>query len=191
MFDMGGAWVWARELQTRAVEKGARVIDATLGGGGDTLALCEMVGETGKVYGFDIQSDAVERTRAKLAAAGMLQRAELICASHADMERYVKGEVDAAVFNLGWLPGSDREVTTRTDSTLEAVNAALRLIKPGGLITVCVYPGHAEGARELEALLEWAEGLDGHEYQAMLRRYLNQPRNAPAMLAVTKNPRAR
>lgn len=185
-FDMGSARHWARELHARAIGPGARVVDATMGGGGDTQALCELVGEGGRVYGFDIQPDAVARTRERLSQAGLAGRAELICASHARMEEFVHEPVDAVLFNLGWLPGGDKSVTTLLSSTLAAVNAALRLLRPGGLITICAYPGHAEGARELEALLDWAARLDGHSYQAMVRRYLNQPANTPVLIAVTK-----
>ena len=88
------------------------------------------------------------------------------------MEQYVTGPVDVVVFNLGWLPGGDHTITTHVGSTLDALNAALRLIKPGGLITVCAYPGHAEGACELEAVTNWASALDGRTYQAMVRRYI-------------------
>lgn len=189
MFELGGAWSWARELQARALEAGGCAVDATLGGGGDAQALCELVGAQGLVYGFDIQPDAVARTRARLEAAGLSARARLFCASHAEMERYVAAPVDVIVFNLGWLPGGDHAVTTHVDSTLAALDAALRLIRPGGLITVCAYPGHDEGARELSAVLNWAGALDGRRYQAMVRRYLNQPANAPVLIAVTRTGR--
>ena len=185
-FDMGSAWHWARELHERAIGPGARVIDATLGGGGDTQALCELVGAEGRVYGFDIQPDAVRRTRARLDEAGLAGRAELICASHARMEEYVHEPVDAVLFNLGWLPGGDKSVTTLTDSTLSAVNAALRLLRPGGLLTICVYPGHAEGAREREALIDWAKSLDEKRFDAMLKTYLNQSNDPPLLIAVKK-----
>ena len=77
-------------------------------------------------------------------------------------------------------------MTTLLDSTLKAVNAALKLLRRGGLMTICAYPGHDEGARELEALLEWASALDGHVFQVMVRRYLNQPANTPVMIAVER-----
>lgn len=186
MFELGGAWSWARELQVRALEPGGCAVDATLGGGGDAQALCELVGPQGIVYGFDIQPGAVERTRTRLEAAGLSARARLYCASHADMELYVTEPVDVIVFNLGWLPGGDHSITTHVGSTLDALNAALRLVKPGGLITVCAYPGHAEGACELEAVTNWASALDGRTYQAMVRRYLNQPLNAPVLVAITR-----
>lgn len=54
----------------QVVQPGDTVVDATLGNGHDTLMLCELVGETGRVIGFDIQPDAVERTRERLADAG-------------------------------------------------------------------------------------------------------------------------
>lgn len=186
MLDMGSAWHWARELQMRAIGEGAHVIDATMGGGGDTQALCELVGASGHVYAFDIQQSAVERTRARLEEAGLASRAELFCASHARMAEFVHEPVDMVVFNLGWLPGGDKSVTTLLESTLVAVNAALELLKRGGLMTICAYPGHAEGARERDALIAWATALDGHKYQAMIRRYVNQPDNTPMLIAVEK-----
>ncbi len=189
MFELGGAWSWARELQARALRPGGCAVDATLGGGGDAQALCELVGAQGVVYGFDIQPEALRRTRARLEAAGLSARARLYCASHANMAQYVTSPIDAAVFNLGWLPGGDHALTTHVDSTLAALDAALSLLRPGGLITICAYPGHAEGARELEAVLAWASALDGRGCQAMVRRYLNQPANAPVLVAVARNGR--
>lgn len=186
MLDMGSAWHWARQLHEQVLYPGAVAVDATMGGGGDTEALCELVGESGRVYAFDIQPDAVERTRARLEEKGLLSRARLMCASHARMGELVPERVDAVLFNLGWLPGGDKSVTTLLDSTLKAVNAALKLLRRGGLMTICAYPGHDEGARELEALLEWASALDGRVFQVMVRRYLNQPANTPVMIAVER-----
>ena len=186
MLDLLSARHWARQLHAQAISPGSIVVDATMGGGGDTLDMCRMVGEGGRVYAFDIQPDAVERTRARLEAEGLLGRAALICDGHQNMEKYLSAPVDAVLFNLGWLPGGDKSVTTLTETTLQAVDAALRLLKPGGLLTICVYPGHGEGSREKRALLKWAEELDGHAYQAMTRMYLNQPENTPLLIAVQK-----
>ncbi len=41
-------------LLTAHMKPGDRAVDATVGNGWDTLKLCELVGEKGKVYGFDI-----------------------------------------------------------------------------------------------------------------------------------------
>lgn len=177
--DLKSARFWARELLESAVFPGARAVDATMGNGHDTLWLCERTGEAGRVYAFDVQNEALERTRALLAAQGLEGRAELILSGHEEMEYYVREPVDAVVFNLGWLPGGERSVTTRVETTLVAVEAGTRLLKPEGLMTVCVYPGHGEGARELSALTDWAAGLDPARFDVLLKRYMNQKNDPP------------
>lgn len=186
--DFRSARFWAAELIERALFPGAVAVDATLGNGHDALWLCSLVGESGRVYGFDVQREAVERSRARLAEAGVESRATLILDGHQNMGSYVPPEsADAVMFNLGWLPGAAHGVTTRTETTLEAVNAALKVLKEDGVMTVCVYPGHDEGARERDALLSWARSLDPKECDTMLRCYLNQRGDPPLMIAIKKN----
>ena len=186
--DFRSARYWAAELVGPALHEGARAVDATLGNGHDTLWLCGLVGDTGRVYGFDIQQAAVDRTRARLREAGVEGRATLFCAGHQDMATHVPEPVDAVVFNLGWLPGAAHGVTTHVETTLRAADAALGLLKPDGILTICVYPGHEEGALEREALLTWASALDDRRFDAMLRRYLNQPNDPPLLIAVRRKP---
>ncbi len=169
-----------------ALYPGAVAVDATMGNGRDTLWLCRRVGPRGRVYAFDVQPQAVARTRALLEKEGVSDRATLICEGHQHMAHHVKAGVDVVMFNLGWLPGAEHAVTTLTETTLEAADAALSLLRPDGLMTICVYPGHAEGARERDALIEWAAGLDPARYDALLKRYLNQPNDPPLLIAVRK-----
>ena len=186
--DFHSARHWAHELIAQALEPGDRAVDATMGNGHDTLFLAEKVGPSGRVYAFDVQAAALENTRRRLEGADCLRQAQLFQMSHARMAEVVPGPVDAVLFNLGWLPGGDHAVTTRVESTLQAVDAALSLLAPGGLMTVCVYPGHGEGAREAEALLGWARSLDAKVWDAMLRQYVNQANDPPFMLAVHRRP---
>lgn len=184
--DFRSARFWAREMIEGAMFEGARAIDATMGNGHDTQWLCELAGESGRVFAFDIQPEAVERTRERLAQSGLIERASLFCAGHERMEEFVSEQADAIVFNLGWLPGTEHGVTTHTDTTLRAVHAALDLLKEDGLMTICIYPGHDEGARELNALLEWGSKLDDRRYDVLLKTYLNQPNDPPRMMAIRK-----
>ena len=184
--DLKSARHWARAMIERALCPGARAVDATMGNGHDTLWLCGLVGETGHVYAFDVQPTAVENTRARLEEHGCAARATLICQGHQHMAQYVDAPVDAMVFNLGWLPGGEKTVTTLCDTTLHAVAAGAELLKPGGLMTICIYPGHPEGARERDALLGWARELNPREYDVLLKAYLNQPNQPPMMLAVRR-----
>ncbi len=187
--DFRSARFWAAELVGPALFPGARAVDATMGNGHDTRWLCEQVGAEGRVYAFDVQPAALARTRALLAENGLSDRAALFCAGHERMYEYVPEPVDAVMFNLGWLPGGEHGVTTRTETTLLAAEAALALLKPEGILTICIYPGHEEGARELDALLRWAAGLDCRAWDVLLKRYLNQPNDPPQLIAIKRKKR--
>ena len=184
--DFRSARFWAAEMIEPAMYPGARAVDATMGNGHDTCWLCGLAGETGKVYAFDVQQAAVDRTRERLEQAGLVQRAQLFCAGHERMAELINEEVDVIMFNLGWLPGAEHGVTTLVETTLRAVEAGLSILKEDGLMTVCIYPGHDEGTRELNALLDWAAKLDDRKYDALLKAYLNQPNYPPQMLAIKK-----
>lgn len=183
--DFKSARHWAQELLAEALYEGAVAVDGTMGGGGDAMFLCERVGERGRVYAFDVQEGAVARTQERLREAGLQARATLIHAGHERIKEFVKEPVDAAMFNLGWLPGGDKAVTTRVETTIAALDGCLALLKPRGLLTVCAYPGHPEGEAELQAVLAWTRALPDI-YQAMVRAFLNPARPAPALFAVQR-----
>lgn len=184
--DFRSARFWAKEMIEAAMFDGARAVDATMGNGHDTQWLCELAGENGRVYAFDVQPEAVERTRERLNQSGLIGRATLMCTGHEHMAEKVHEPADVIVFNLGWLPGAEHGVTTQVPTTLAAVNAALQVLKEDGLMTVCIYPGHEEGTRELHALKEWAASLDEKRYDALIKCYLNQSNDPPQMLAIRK-----
>jgi len=185
-FELKSARFIAADCLRRFLLPGDTAVDATMGNGHDTLMLCELVGENGRVYAFDVQEQAVENTKKRLEDAGVLSRAELYLRGHQNMKACVPSPVQAVMFNLGWLPGAEHGITTQTSTTLLAVEAALDVLKEDGLMTVCIYPGHEEGTCELHALLDWASSLDDRRYDALLKTYLNQPNDPPRMLAIRK-----
>ncbi|WFP51160.1 class I SAM-dependent methyltransferase [Methylomonas sp. EFPC3] len=151
---------------------GSIAVDATLGNGYDTLFLAETVGPTGHVFGFDVQRQALVSSYQKLLAHDLQRRVTLHLASHADLlevlPESVMGSVAAVMFNLGYLPGGDKAVITRADSTLKAMAAACRLLAKSGIITVLAYPGHAGGDAEAERLAEWMRSLDPSQFETEL-----------------------
>ena len=129
-YELKSARYLAADVLARALRPGDRAVDATMGNGHDTAFLCELVGESGHVYAFDVQQDAVANTRERLSQSGLLGRASLFCLGHERMAEQVAGPVSAVVFNLGWLPGGDHSVTTRWETTKAAVESALELLSP-------------------------------------------------------------
>lgn len=186
MYELKSARFVAAEIFRAVLQNGDRAVDATMGNGHDTETLCRQVGPEGRVYAFDIQEAAVASTRRRLAEAGLLERAELFHLGHERMSEKVTGKVKLIAFNLGWLPGGDHQVTTRTETTLRAVRQALDLLEPMGVLVICVYPGHAEGEREQEAVTELLRGLSPREYNVLAHQFLNAGPGAPLCFAVQK-----
>ena len=179
MYELKSARYVAAEIFRAVLENGDRAIDATMGNGHDTEMLCRLVGAEGRVYAFDIQEAAVASTRNRLKEAGLLNRAELFHTGHERMDEMVAGPVKLVAFNLGWLPGGDHQVTTRTETTLSAIRQALALLEPMGVLVICVYPGHPEGEREKEAVKEMLRGLSSREYNVLAHQFINAGPGAP------------
>ena len=178
-------WVAAGYMR-QALRPGDYAVDATMGNGHDTERLARLVGPDGHVIAFDIQPQALEQTRQRLANAGLLDRVTLALDSHANMAAYLDRPPRLVAFNLGFLPGGDKRVTTMLDSTLAAVRAAMDLLAPGGLLLCCCYPGHAEGQRELDALRGLFAAVPPQAFNILEHRFVNAGPGAPVCFAAEK-----
>ena len=169
----------------RHVRPGAVCIDATAGRGRDTALLCRLAGPEGRVIAFDIQQCALEQTAALLAAEGL--RAELHLESHARMGDYAEASgVDCIVFNFGRLPGGDPRIMTRADSSVAAVSAALKLLKPGGVMALAIYYGGANGYEERDALLAALGAADERTYSVLVCDWRNRSGDPPIAVFVRR-----
>ena len=90
------------------------------------------------------------------------------------------------MFNLGYRPNADKSIITTEQTTIPALSSALQLLKPGGLISIMCYPGHAGGDIESEAVSQWAENLPRENYRAASYGLHNAPNNPPFLLLVEK-----
>lgn len=164
---------------------GDTCIDATAGNGHDTVALCRLVGAEGRVIAFDVQPLAVEKTRARLLDAQL--EAEVICASHTEMAKYAAPEsVAGIVFNLGYLPGGDHQLATQPETTCAAIDVGLSLLKPGGIMTLCIYHGGDTGFAERDAVLAHLRTLDHRRYTVIVSDFWNRPNHPPLAVLIIK-----
>ena len=180
----------AMEITLRYVKEGDYVIDATCGNGHDTLCLAEAVGAGGDVLALDLQRQALDNSKALLAEHDWKQ----VCfaqANFADMKRYSSfafpdQRPSAVIFNLGYLPGGDKSITTTVEDSLRGIQAALELIQYDGIVTVVLYSGHEEGAREKATILKFARALPSKDFHVVYAQMLNQQKNPPEVLWITK-----
>lgn len=149
--------------------------DFTMGNGHDTLFLAQTVGESGRVYAFDIQPQALESTKKRLEDAGVIDNCTLICDSHHKLGEYIPCKIKAGMFNLGYLPGSDKTITTKRETTLLAIEAATNLLTPDGILLIAVYPGHEEGEIEGRLIKEMLSALDRKRFCCAEFRLVNSP----------------
>ena len=169
----------AHALLSSQLTKDDIVIDATMGNGHDTLFLSTLVKE---VYAFDIQQKALEKTYEKVKD---LAHVHLVHDSHENILNYVK-TFRAVIFNLGYLPQGDKNITTKTDTTLNTLNLVLPILKKEGFIQLIVYPGHEEGKHEDLAIQSWIKSLNPHHYHITETRFLHEEKCPPYMLMIYK-----
>ncbi len=177
----------AHDFVRTFVSPGDIVIDATIGNGFDTLYLCQLVGEQGIVYGFDVQAAAIKATRqhccdfynSTYAQTNKLRapQLKLIEKSHCEMMHWVDpvcvGAVSAVMFNLGYLPKSEKSIKTRPHTTLKALDVAFDLLKKPGCISVLAYTGHDGGQEEAQLVQQHLQKASEMR-RASLRRYPTQ-----------------
>lgn len=175
-------------LLNRFLHAGDQAIDATCGNGKDTVLLAELVGTDGLIHAFDIQAEAITRTAERLNAAGYAERVRFYHTGHEQLAALVATPQAAVIFNLGWLPGADRAVATRAETTLPALNDSLALLKPGGILLITCYPGHSGGDTETEAVTAWAADLAADRFHVWRMAQQNVTSNAPFCLLIQKVP---
>ena len=173
------------EFLRQNVRPGAVCIDATAGKGRDTALLCRLAGPEGKVLAFDIQAEAVEQTKALLEKEGL--RAAVYQDSHANMGAYAEeGTVDAVVFNFGRLPGGDPHIFTVAESSLAAIDAGLRVLKPGGVMAIALYYGKENGYAERDAILTHVRTLDDKRFSVLSCDWANRKNDPPLPIFIWK-----
>lgn len=163
-------------------------IDATAGTGKDTVFLAKLVGERGRVISMDIQEMAIEQTKKRLLKERLSNRAEVVLDSHVHMDKYAKKDrVSLIMFNLGYLPGGDHSLSTKADTTIEALEKGLNLLHEGGMISLLIYSGGDSGFEEKNQVLAWLRELPDDKYTVLVEAFYNKPNNPPLPVYILKN----
>ncbi len=181
---------FARILLQKSVQPGDITVDGTMGNGFDTAFLADLVGETGHVYAFDIQSEAIHNTTAKLEEKQLLDRCTLFHAGHEQLNSLIPAnetrKLTGAIFNLGYLPGGDKSITTQASTTISAIEQLLDVMVPEGIIVLVIYHGHPEGEMERDKLLEYVKNIPQKVAHVLHYGFMNQVNHPPFIVAIEK-----
>ena len=162
---------YAHNYWKNLVRPGDLIIDATVGNGYDTLFLASLLQGQGQLIGYDIQEKALDQTQERLRVLPEHER-EIVflkCQSHAHFDEV---NVQLIVYNLGYLPGGNKELTTQMETTLQSLKNALRIVRRGGAISITCYPGHAEGYKEQGAILDYLQTLPSAQWNICFHQWL-------------------
>ena len=164
-----------------------------MGRGNDTKLLCELAKDQGRILAFDIQKEALEETEKMLKGYEIGRkmyedgRIQLILDGHEHMEMYAKSETaDVICFNFGYLPGGDHRIATKVETSVEAIKKGLKILKRGGMMSLCIYSGGDTGFEEKDAILEYLRSLPAREYTVIQNTYFNRGNNPPMPVFIFK-----
>lgn len=179
---------FSHRLLKTATQEGDFVIDATVGNGHDTSLLAHLVGDQGKVFGFDIQEQAIVNTRKKLEEEGLAHRVHLLHQGHETIKQVFNEEttISTAIFNLGYLPKGDKSIITLPATTIQAFEGILDRLKSGGIMVVVIYHGHPGGKEEQDTVENYLSLLDQNDFHVLKYEFINQKNNPPYILVVEK-----
>ncbi|MGM0172419.1 class I SAM-dependent methyltransferase [Enterococcus mundtii] len=179
---------YSHTLLEEIIQPGDHVIDATMGNGHDTVFLADKVGRTGQVYSFDIQKQAMEATQQKLSENGLLDRTILFLQGHETIGEVIAEQqaIKAGIFNLGYLPKSDKSVITLPETTKTAMEEILKRLVPQGRMIIVVYYGHEGGEAELDMVQSFCQALPQEQFNVLNYQFINQKNNPPILYCIEK-----
>ncbi len=176
---------FAHNLFKSVLNEGSFTLDATCGNGHDTLFLCQLITK-GRILAVDLQKEAIDKTKDRVQESYPKANVEYIQTCHSKIAQLTEPEtVDLIIYNLGYLPGSDKRVITAPSSTIKSLESALTLLRPGGYIIVTTYSGHEGGLEEERAVLAFAASLSSNQFTVSHTRWISLE-NSPTVLAINK-----
>lgn len=174
------------EYMKRYLYNGSVCLDATVGNGNDINSIAKLIGDKGKVYGFDIQERAIKKTRELLVSNNLLDRAILIKDTHENIDNYISDELNFVIYNLGYLPKGDKNIKTNDKSTINSIKKALKIMANYSLMLITSYIGHPGGGEENLALNKFLSSLNQRVFNVVKYEFINQLNNPPVLYVVEK-----
>lgn len=109
---------------------------------------------------------------------------QYITGCHSNLQQYAgSSRAKLVCFNLGYLPAGDKQLVTEASTTAAAIEAALEVVRPGGLISIIAYTGHPGALEEYNAVKDLLSSLTPSYWTCSETQLLNRA-TAPALMLV-------
>lgn len=177
---------WVQEILLPYVQKATILVDGTCGNGHDTLFLAQNAPLNAKIFSFDIQVQALEKAAQILKENQLENSIEFIFDCHSKIDEWVSDPIDLGMFNLGYLPGSDKNTKTCLEKSLVGITKICEKLSLHGALSIVCYPGHTEGQNEYEGISQFLQKLSSKEYQVMRLQGWNRSSTAPVAFLIER-----
>ena len=167
------------------LKPGGVAVDATVGLGRDCEFLASLVGRSGRVYAFDVQSEAIRISKQRLVEKELDSIVQFFNESHTGIERIIE-PINAAMFNLGYLPNNKNGPKTGPPDSVDAISSCCTRLVVGGIVTVVVYSGHEGGENETAAVIKFVEQLCPEEFKTSRFCYQGSLAHPPQVLGIVR-----
>lgn len=160
-------------------------VDMTVGNGNDICNICSIVGKDSEIYGFDISKDAINTSTEKLKIYDYM-KLNLILDGHENIKSYINDKLDLVVYNLGYLPKGNKNITTDYKTVIKSLNKVFEILNKNGLIIITFYPGHESGKLESIEIEKYLEKKDQKKYRILKLDFINQVNNPPYVIVIER-----
>lgn len=168
------------------IKPGFICVDGTVGNGNDSLRILELLNGEGNLYGFDIQKIAIDNTSKLIQENLSVSNYQLILDSHSNIEKYIDEDIDFYIMNLGYLPGGDKSLTTRSETTISFLDKTNNMLKSSGIGIIVFYVGHKAGLIEAEEVYEHLKEYNQKEFNIVHLNFMNQRNNPPELVIIER-----
>ncbi|OON95579.1 MAG: hypothetical protein ATN36_07815 [Epulopiscium sp. Nele67-Bin005] len=191
-------------------ENSLNVLDATMGNGNDTLFLASLA-QAREVWAFDVQRLAIKNTKENLEnklnilsdssnkyhntnieninevsiKTSNNTKINLICQSHLAFTDFITDKLDIIMFNLGYLPTSDKKISTEAEITVKTIEKCLKQLNSMGIMTIITYIGHDNGM-EYSIIKQYLGNIAYKDYKVLRITIDNASENCPQLFVVIK-----
>ena len=132
-----------------------------------------------KVYAFDIQQLAIDTT---IDRCSFLKNVCIHLDLHKRFDKYVN-IMDAGIFNLGYLPQSDKTITTNANTVIATLDKIWNKINDEGRVVVVLYPRFKEGKEEAKMMEKYCATLISKRFDVMKYQLINR-KDAPYIICI-------